>query len=101
MILFQTVKKNLAILHFIPRHHDSWLDLVHLHWSSFLRAILTLISFFAYLLCVAETVDEFMYSTYMSTATFLVSVVFSSTVFKTSTMFNFFSHAEEVLNKSK
>lgn len=100
MILFQTIKKNLAILRFIACQSDSWRDLVHQHRRSLLQATITLISFFAYLLCVAETVDEFMYSLYMSTATFLVSVTFLDTVLKTSAMFQYFSNIEEVLNKS-
>lgn len=101
MRLFQTIRKNLAILCFKQNHTDSHLLLIQQHWSCFLKSALSLTSLFAYLIYVAETTNELMFSVFLSTASLFIFVAFTSTVFKTSTLYGFFDHTEFVLNESE
>lgn len=99
MELFKTVQKNLATIYFTPIETDSWFDLVKQHSSCFFKSILSLISLFAYLICVAETLNEFMYSSFLSTASVFIAVAFTSSVFKTAALFKLLPYAADVVNK--
>lgn len=101
MKLFQTIRKNLAIIYFLPIETDSWWELFKQHLSCFVKSVLSLISLFAYLFYVAETLNEFMYSVFLSAVSIFIAASFTSSVFKTSVMFDIFAHADEALHKSK
>lgn len=101
MKLFQTIKKHLAVLYFHPDQTDSLFELIRQNWSCFLKSILSLTSLFVYLIYVAETVNEFMYSMFLSTASIFIFVAFTSTVFKTSAMYDFLDHFEVALNMNE
>lgn len=101
MKLFKKIKENLAILYFKQNQTDSYFLLIRQHWSCFLKSALTLISLFVYLIHVAVTVEEFMYSMYMSTASFFIFVGFTNTVFYTATLFNFIENFEATINESE
>lgn len=99
---FETIKKNLAILYFSPNTNaDSWFELVVQHRSCFLKSALSLTSLFAYLICVAKTSNEFMFSVFLSVASFFIFVAFSSTVFKTSALFDFLNYADHFFLERK
>lgn len=99
MKLIQTIRKKLAILYFLPNQPDSWFELIKQHWMCFLTVILSFVSLFMYLIYVAETINEFVYSMFFSTVAFFIFVSFTSSVFKTHAMFMFISHAEDVVNE--
>lgn len=102
MKYFQTIKKELTILYFLPNQTDSTtFELIQQHWSCFLKSILSIISLFAYLIYVANTASEFMYSMFLSTASIFIFMAFTFTVFKTSALFNFLDHYEAVLNMNE
>lgn len=99
LVVFHKIKKNLAALYFTQNRSESYLLLIGQHWSCFLKSALTLTSLFAYLIWVAATVEQYIYSMYMSTASFFIFVAFASTVFKTAILFNFIGNFEAAINK--
>lgn len=101
MKLFQTIRKNLAILYFKQNETDSYSLLIQQHLSCFSKSALSLISLFAYLIWVAETVNELMFSIFLSAASLFILVSFASSVFKTTALYDFFDHIESSVTKSK
>lgn len=102
MELYETIKRNLEILYFFQNANaDSWFELVVQHRGCFLKSALSLISLFAYLIYVAETANEFMFSMFTSTVSFFIFVAFSSAVFKTAELFDFFDYAQSYFLQSE
>lgn len=97
---FKAVKENLALIYFEPNPNASFVVLLQDHWKAFLKAIFGLISVFTYLFYGAETVNEFLYSAFFCTVAFFVFLAFTSTVRKTSALFEFLDGIEAIINKS-
>lgn len=99
MEIFRKIKKILSALYFKQNRSESYFLLIRQHWSCFLKSALTLTSLFTYLIYVAATVEQYIYSMYMSTASFFIFVAFASTVFNTATLFNFIRNFEAAINE--
>lgn len=99
--LFRTIKKNLAIMGFRQNQKNLLLSVIQDHWPCYIKSILTLISLFAYLFFVSETVNEFMFSIFLSTATSIVTLDMTDTVFKKTALFKLLDDAESIFSISK
>lgn len=99
--LFQTIRKNLALLGYGPNRTGSKLALVRKHLYSFITSIFKIISFFVYMFRVAETASEFMFSLFWITATLYMFLCFTSTVFKTTALFKCLNYAETLYTQSE
>lgn len=98
MKIFQTTQMHLALNGYNnanPRpfnKQQKWI---------FVEMFLSTTSFYAYLLCVADSAKEYMDSILLTAMGTIIAISRISTIFKTKTIFIFIDEFEEVLNASK
>lgn len=101
MKLFQTLRRNLAIVKFDPNQTDSFFGLIRQHCSCFSQSSLSIVSLTLYLVHDANSVKEYMDSMFLTTAAVTIFASFSSTVFKTPELYTLLNNAETVGNDSE
>lgn len=102
MQLFQTTRKHLAALGFIPKHschrHHHFNKQ---HFRNILIAILTIASEYVYIFREAGSIDRYMHSCFMATVIIAINISYVTLIFKTTEIYDFIGNFEKLTNQSE
>lgn len=99
---FQTVQKNVAVMGFIPnRQHNNHRQLSSGQIVSVALCSISTILLFLHLICVANSIEEYMLSIFELTISFTISTAYINFIFKTDKLYKCIEHCEKELNISK
>lgn len=99
---FQTIRREIALLGFIPDHQDYLhYPFTKRHLGAHLICSLNIISVCIFAVHVADSPKEYMDSLYIITATVAISVSYTTIAFKTTKLFTVFSDIEKGIAERK
>lgn len=99
---FQTIRREIAFLGFIPDHHDySHYPFTKQHLRTHLICSLDFISVCMFAVHIADSSKEYMDSLYIMTATIAISVSYTTVTFKMAKLFAIFEVFERTIAERK
>lgn len=102
MECFQTIRKKIALLGFIPNHYDyPHYPYTREHLRTHSIFSWNMISLFIFAIHVADSAKEYMESLYIITATAALFTSYTTITLKMTKLFNFFDDIERNINERK
>lgn len=99
---FQTVRKEIALLGFIPNHRDyPHYPFTKEHLKTHLIFGWNIISLCIFAIYVADSPKEYMDSLYIITATGALFISYTTITFRMTKLFNFFGDIEKGIDERK
>lgn len=102
MELFQTIRRKIALLGFVPNHYDyPYYPFTRKHLRTHLIFSCDFISFCIFAIHVADSPKEYMDSLYIITAATALLISYLTITIKMAKLFDFFTNIEEGIHERK